>query len=98
MDSDRDFGHIEKRVREVENIYSLDHYHDKMAKSQVKSKPQTTKMQGCLYDMKSLSTSLGLIHRKKQQMAEPLNSETMLSGSELRIMAHVCIENLLMKS
>jgi len=72
MDSDRDFGHIEKKVREVGNIYSIDQYQDIMAQSQVKAKPQITRMQGNLYDIKSLPESLGLTHRKITTDGEPV--------------------------
>jgi hypothetical protein len=64
MDSDRDFGHIEKKVREVGNIYSTDLCQVIMAQSQVKAKPHITRIQGNLYDIQSLPASLGLMHRK----------------------------------
>jgi hypothetical protein len=72
MDSDRDFGHIEKKVREIGNIYSIDQYQDIMAQSQVKTKPHITRMQGNLYDIKALPGSLGLTHRKITTDGEPV--------------------------
>ena len=33
MDSDRDFAHIENKVKEAGNIYSVDQYQDIMAQS-----------------------------------------------------------------
>jgi len=65
MDSDRDFAFIEKGVRRVENVYSVDQYQDIMAQSQVKSKPQITRMKGNLYDIKMLPAALGLAQCNK---------------------------------
>jgi len=65
MDSDRDFGLIEKRVRAVGNVYSVDQYQDILSQSQIKSKPHVTRMQGNLYDAKGLPAALGLKHHKK---------------------------------
>jgi hypothetical protein len=72
MDSDRDFGHIEKKVRQMENIYSVDQYQDIMAQSQHKSKPHITRMQGNLYNIKSLPTGLGLMQRHTTTDGEPV--------------------------
>jgi len=70
MDSDRDFGLIEKRVREVGNIYSIDQHQDIMGQSQVKSKPHITRMPGNLYDVKELPAVLGLVHRNTTTSGE----------------------------
>jgi len=65
MDSDRDFGNVERKVRGVSNVYDVNQYHSLMAQSLQKSKPQITRMQGRLYDIKALPTALQLTHRKK---------------------------------
>ena len=72
MDSDRDFAHIEQKVREVSNVYDVDQYHNIMAQSQQKSKPQITRMQGKLYDVKTLPAALKLTHRKKTTDGSPV--------------------------
>jgi hypothetical protein len=72
MHSNRDFGHNEKKVREVGNIYSIDQYQDIMAQSQVKAKSHITRMQGNLYDVKPLPGTLGLTHRIITTDGEPV--------------------------
>jgi len=72
LDSDRDFAHIEQKVREVSNVYDVDQYHNIMAQSQQKSKPQISRMQGKLYDVKTLPAALKLTHRKKTTDGSPV--------------------------
>lgn len=63
MDSDRDFGLIEKIVRKRQNIYSVDEYQDIFAQSQ-KSRPVVTRMHGKMKKIKTLPDSLGLTLKK----------------------------------
>jgi len=72
MDSDRDFSHIEKMVREKNNIYSVDEYQDIMARSQTRSKPIVTRMAGKLYDVKDLPKHLNLVNRTQNTAGEQI--------------------------
>ena len=73
LDSDRDFGHIEKSVREKANIYSVDEYQDLMACSQVKARPVVTRMAGKLYCLKDLPQHINLINRTSNTAGEPVH-------------------------
>ena len=65
LDSDRDFGRVEKAVKARENIYSPDQYYDIMANSAKKPKPIVSRIGDKMYDASSIPTILGIDHRPK---------------------------------
>ena len=63
MDSDRDFAHVEKAVKQRQNIYCVDDYHNILAQSQVKHRPSVTRLGNAMYSIKKLPSQLGLCSR-----------------------------------
>lgn len=52
MDSDRDFAHVEQQVKQRQNIYSVDQYHNILAQSQSKQPPRVTGLGSLFVDIK----------------------------------------------
>lgn len=74
MDSDRDFGIIEKKVRLAENIYSAGQYRDLILASKQSSYPFViTDMTHCFLQGKLLPSKLGLIKRLRNTVNEKVN-------------------------
>ena len=69
MDSDRDFAQVEKKVRRVENIYSVDEYINILEASQ-KPKPKVSSLAPHLFEIKDLPEICGLINRQKNTEGE----------------------------
>ena len=63
LDSDRDFAHVEKAVKQRQNIYCVDDYHSIMAQSQLKHRPTVTRIGNGMYAIKKLPSQLGLCSR-----------------------------------
>lgn len=65
LDSDRDFGRIEKVLRRHEKIFTPQQYRD-LIKSACKKNSQVNDMHHCFKDVESLLSQLGLMHKKKK--------------------------------
>lgn len=73
MESDRDFGRIEKIMRKHQNIYDVDTYHHIMYESNKKKTPVITRMANCQKDIKSLPKMMNLVQRTVNMQGEPVN-------------------------
>ncbi len=74
MDSDRDFGHVEKSVRSHENIYNVDTYVNIMSNS-VKKRPVINTMKGKFIST-DLCKALHLVNRKLNKLKEKVSFRT----------------------
>uniref|UniRef100_A0A1B6LKB9 DUF7869 domain-containing protein n=2 Tax=Graphocephala atropunctata TaxID=36148 RepID=A0A1B6LKB9_9HEMI len=76
LDSDRDFGRIEKNLRKHQNIYSPDEYRDIIAKSSKKNK--VVNMRDHFRETQDLSTTLKLYNRKSDVVKNPVKFRDMV--------------------
>lgn len=72
IDSDRDFAAVEKTVRKVQNIYTVDQYMTLMRESRKKNPFVITRMEDKFVDVKKLPKKLNLINRKKSDSGEKI--------------------------
>ena len=72
LDSDRDFAHIEKKVRKEQNIYTVDQYSQIFIESQTKNKPRVTRMQDRFFQLKMLPATLGLYNNHVNTDGQPV--------------------------
>ena len=63
LDSDRDFAKVEKNVKLHQNIFSVDEYHSIMARSQLKERPNVSRLEGKFISLKELPKALSLTNR-----------------------------------
>lgn len=68
LDSDRDFGRVEKLIRKHQNIYDVNTYHEILVGSSKKT--HVTRMGNAQVDIKSLPKKLGLVQSKTNTSGE----------------------------
>ncbi|CAG9765580.1 unnamed protein product [Ceutorhynchus assimilis] len=69
LDSDRDFGRIEKEMRKHEKVFTADHYRD-IIKSASKNNSIVTNMKDHFKDLNEIPIKLNLFNRKKNSLNE----------------------------
>ncbi|CAG9773429.1 unnamed protein product [Ceutorhynchus assimilis] len=72
MDIDRDFGAVEKVIRKVQNIYTVDQYMTLMREARKRNPFVLTRMEDKFIDLKELSRKLNLLDRKKSSNGEKI--------------------------
>lgn len=72
LDSDRDFGRIEKKIRKHENIYVPEQYSN-IIKSASTKNAMTINMENYFYNFDELPLKLRLVNRKTNMLKEKLN-------------------------
>ena len=89
LDSDRDFGKVEKLVKARENVYSVDEYQQIMMKSTRKNQPTVTRMGDKMLNITSLDKAVGSFKKKQKiLMGRKLTFVTKSGGSRCQ-----CLEN-----
>lgn len=71
LDSDRDFGRIEKVLKKHEHIYSPEEYRSHI-KSALSAKAKVVDMTNKFYKIDDLATGLGLYNNKRNDLNEPV--------------------------
>lgn len=72
LDSDRDFGRIEKVLRRNETVYTPQQYRDLIRQASIKG-TVVTDMEHQFLDLEKLAEKLGLVNRKKNVLNEKVN-------------------------
>ena len=73
LDSDRDFAQVEKQLRKIQTVYSIDTYHNILAQSQSKQQPSVTHMGSLFVKVKELPSLLGLHSNLRNCDGEKVN-------------------------